>query len=113
MSDPRRTPRRAFLKAAAVGLTAPYFIRNLRSAPPSEAVRHASFGASGMAGADLHAIAEHKSVQLICVADVDSLRGGALKKDFPNLRVYQDWRELLDKEHKHLDSVNVSTPDHM
>ncbi len=28
------------------------------------------------------------------------------------MKVYQDWRELLDKE-KHLDSVNVSTPDHM
>ena len=28
------------------------------------------------------------------------------------MKVYQDWRELLDKE-KNLDSVNVSTPDHM
>ena len=28
------------------------------------------------------------------------------------MNVYQDWRELLDKE-KSLDSVNVSTPDHM
>jgi predicted dehydrogenase len=27
--------------------------------------------------------------------------------------VYQDWRELLKKEHKNIDSVNVSTPDHM
>ncbi len=28
------------------------------------------------------------------------------------MKVYQDWRELLDKE-KNLNSVNVSTPDHM
>jgi predicted dehydrogenase len=27
--------------------------------------------------------------------------------------VYQDWRVLLDKEGKSLDTVNVSTPDHM
>jgi predicted dehydrogenase len=31
---------------------------------------------------------------------------------FPRAKVYQDWRELLDKE-RHLMSCNVSTPDHM
>ena len=35
-----------------------------------------------------------------------------IKKRFPDVKVYQDWRELLDKEKK-LNSVNVSTPDHM
>ena len=35
------------------------------------------------------------------------------KSNFPNARYYQDWRELLDQEHKNIDSVNVSTPDHM
>jgi len=49
----------------------------------------------------------------MCVADVDSSRSEALKKDFPDIRVYQDWRQLLDKQQKNLDSVNVSTPDHM
>ena len=32
---------------------------------------------------------------------------------FPKAKVYQDWRELLDREGKNLDSANVSTPDHM
>ena len=32
---------------------------------------------------------------------------------FPKVRVYQDWRELLKKERDHIDSVSVSTPDHM
>jgi len=31
-----------------------------------------------------------------------------MRKRFPDVKVYQDWRELLDKE-KGLDSVNVST----
>ncbi len=106
--------RRSFLKAAtAAAIAAPYFIRNLRAAPPSETVRHASFGAGGMASADLHAIASHPQARLICVADVDAERGAALKKEFPDIHVYQDWRELLDKEAKNLDSVNVGTPDHM
>lgn len=110
----QRTTRRSFLKAAAAAaITAPCFIRNLRSAPPSETVRHASFGAGGMAHADLSAIASHAKVKLICVADVDTHPSGILKGKRPELRIYQDWRELLDKEAKNLDSVNVGTPDHM
>jgi predicted dehydrogenase len=113
-----RDSRRSFLKAAASGITAPYFIPNLRAAPPSETVRHASFGASGMAGADLGAIASHPNVRLVCVADVDENHSAALLKSRndpkdPNLKSYVDYRELLDKEGKNLDSVNVSTPDHM
>lgn len=114
MSGLNRSSRRLFLKqAVATAFAAPAFIRNLTAAPPSEVVRHASFGASGMARADLDAIASHPKLKLICVADVDLPRAEALKQKFPELRVYQDWRQLLDKEAKNLDSVNVSTPDHM
>src|SRR5205085_3582944 len=67
---------------------------------------------SGMAGADLGSITGSKAVKLVAVADVDLARTAEVKKHFPDVRVYQDWRELLDKE-KHLNSVNVSTPDHM
>ncbi|HRT57906.1 MAG TPA: hypothetical protein P5038_14865, partial [Candidatus Paceibacterota bacterium] len=31
----------------------------------------------------------------------------------PNARKYRDWRELLEKEGDKIDSVNISTPDHM
>jgi predicted dehydrogenase len=106
--------RRLFLKAAAASAIAvPYFIRSLRSAPPSETVRHASFGADGMAASDLNAIAKTPNVKLVCVADVDLDKTKSIKKLAPECNVYQDWREMLDKEHKNLDSVNVSTPDHM
>jgi predicted dehydrogenase len=106
--------RRTFLKAAAASAIAvPFYVRSLRSAPPSETVRHASFGASGMAGADLNAIAKAPNVKLVCVAEVDLDRAAAIKNQSPDCRVYQDWREMLEKEHKNLDSVNVSTPDHM
>lgn len=105
--------RRQFLKQAAVAFAAPAFLKNLTAAPPSETVRHASFGASGMAGADLGAIASHSKVKLVCVAEVDLTRATDVRNRFPGCRVYQDWREMLDKEQKNLDSVNVSTPDHM
>ena len=69
MPRSRRSTRRAFLKQAAATIAAPAFIRNLRAAPPGEVVRHASFGAAGMAGADLGAIASHPKVKLVCVAE--------------------------------------------
>lgn len=114
MSQIDRASRRTFLKqAAAAAFAAPAFIRDLRAASPNDVVRHASFGTSGMAGADLGEITKHAKVKLVCVADVDLGRAEALKKRFPDVRVYQDWREMLDREQKNLDSVNVSTPDHM
>ena len=82
------------------------------SAAPSETLYHASFGASGMAGADIGSLTGSKHVKLVAVADVDLNRTKDIKKRFPDVNVYQDWRELLDKE-KNLNSVNVSTPDHM
>ena len=47
------------------------------------------------------------------MADVDLCRIEPLQQRFPAVRVYQDWRELLEREHKNIDSVNVSIPDHM
>ena len=113
MKSTLRSSRRSFLQHLGVaGVTAPCFIRHLISAPPSGALLHASFGAGGMAGTDLTSIASLPNVKLVAVADVDLPRAEGLKKKYPDLKVYQDWRELLDKE-KDLHSVNVSTPDHM
>jgi predicted dehydrogenase len=114
MSASRRIPRRDFLKqAAAAGVVAPAIARWTLAAPPSQTVRHASFGAAGMARSDLNAITTHPNVTLACVAEVDLARAADLKEKFPDCKVYQDWREMLDQEAKNLDCVNVSTPDHM
>jgi predicted dehydrogenase len=94
-------------------LAAPFFIRNLISAPPSGRVRLASFGANGMAWSTLHGIATHASVDLVGAADVDTARGERVKTTYPKATLYQDWRRMLDKEYKNLDAVCVGTPDHM
>jgi len=107
-------PRRAFLKHLTLtGLSAPFITRGLLAVSPNSVLRHASFGAAGMAGSDLTALTDSKFVKLVAVADVDSRNFGPLQKRFPDVKVYQDWRELLDKEQNNIDSVNVSTPDHM
>jgi predicted dehydrogenase len=110
----RSFPRRSFLKTlSAAGLAAPFVTRDLLALPPSSLLGHASFGAAGMAWEDLTQLAKSKRVHLVAVADVDLSRTVELKKRFPGTTIYQDWRKLLDAEAKRLDSVNVSTPDHM
>ncbi len=100
------------IAAGAAAFAAPAAFRKHAFAAPSETVLHASFGASGMAFSDIQSLTASKNLKLVAVADVDLSKTEAVKRRFPDVRVYQDWRELLDKE-KDLNSVNVSTPDHM
>ncbi|MBC8373811.1 MAG: Gfo/Idh/MocA family oxidoreductase [Planctomycetes bacterium] len=50
---------------------------------------------------------------MVAICDVDTRRLAAAARKFPNARKYQDWRQLLAKEGDKVDSVNVTTPDHM
>jgi len=100
-----------FTRRAA--LAAPFFLKNLLSAPPSDRVRLASMGAEGMAWATLHGIATHPNVELICVAEVDKERTGRVQKTYPKAALHQDWRKMLDTNYKNLDAICVGTPDHM
>ncbi len=111
MFSSRITRRRALKRIAGAGLAVPFVFR-AHAAAPSETLYHASFGANGMALSDINSLTASKHLQLVAVAEVDLKRIGEVKKRFPNVKVYQDWRELLAKE-KNLNSVNVSTPDHM
>src|SRR3954451_1543643 len=106
--------RRLFLRnAGSAVLTAPFFVRELMSKPPSSTVRLASFGANGMAWSTLDGIASHPKAKLVCVAEVDANRLDRVKKKYPEARVYADWREMLRKEKGQIDAACVATPDHM
>jgi predicted dehydrogenase len=105
--------RRRFLQDLAVASAAVPMASRALHGQAARKVRHASFGAAGMAMADIRGFSTHPAFELVAVADPDLARTEQVKKLFPNVRVYQDWRELLDKEADNLDSVNVSTPDHM
>ena len=103
--------RRQFLRAVAAASAAPSFWIPARA--QGRTLRHASFGAAGQAQSDITAFSKHPAFELVAVADVDLCRLDRVLDRFPRARVYQDWRELLDKEASRLDSVSVSTPDHM
>ena len=113
MTAKKQITRRAALKTmAAAGFAAPMVLTGSASAGPNETLQHASFGGNGMAWSDINSLAGSAHFKLVAVAEVDLNRTNEVKKRFPDAKIYQDWRELLDKE-KHLNSVNVSTPDHM
>ncbi|HEY1859475.1 MAG TPA: Gfo/Idh/MocA family oxidoreductase [Gemmataceae bacterium] len=111
MPTSKMTRRAALKRMAAAGFAIP-FVYRAYAAAPSETLNHASFGANGQALSDILALTASKYLKLVAVADVDLSRTADVKKKFPDVKIYQDWRELLDKE-KGLNSVNVSTPDHM
>ena len=114
MQKPTNLGRRQFLANGGRALiAAPFFVRNLISAPPSGKLRLAAFGGGGMAYVTLQQTARHKNVTLACVAEVDSARLTRVKQEFPDARIYEDWREMLHRERKNIDIACVGTPDHM
>lgn len=103
-------PKISRRSAIAAGVAAPFVWKAHAHAAPSETVLHAAVGADGMAWADISSLTKSKNLKLVAVAEVDLDRTAKVKKAFPDAKIYQDWREMFDKEK--FDSVNVSTPDH-
>lgn len=106
--------RRRFLQTSAVGiLAAPWVTSGVRAASPNAKLRHAAIGVGSMGHADLMDIASHPMVEIAALCDVDARHLDAVRKQFPQAVCYKDWRELFAKEGERIDTVNVSTPDHM
>jgi predicted dehydrogenase len=107
--------RRSFLKQLSIaGVTAPLILPRLSFAsPPSGKLQHAGIGVGGQGAYDLECIAGSGKVNVYALCDIDELTLQKAAQKYPGARLYRDWREMLDKEKGHIDSVNVSTPDHM
>jgi predicted dehydrogenase len=68
-------------------------------------------GVGGMMGAsDVRNVAG-ENIYALCDVDENFLSKAAALH--PQARKYRDFREMLDKEHKNLDGITVTTPDHM
>jgi predicted dehydrogenase len=52
-----------------------------------------------------------KLANIYALCDVDSDYAGYIFKGYPKAKIYNDWREMLDKE-KSIDAVVIGTPDH-
>lgn len=114
MTHPTSSRRRFLQQSAASLLSAPFVTSGMRAASPNGKLRHACFGASGMSWSDINSMSAHPNWELVAACDVDTRNFARLKEKFgPQVRCYQDWRELLTQEAGKIDSVNVSIPDHM
>ena len=110
----RHLTRRDFLaltSAAAAGLAVscqmPGYLK------PGQKLRHAQVGVGGMGATDLGQISQHPDVLVTALCDVDANNLKKAAEAHPAARTYADWRVMLKEEKGRIDSVCVSTPDHM
>jgi predicted dehydrogenase len=115
MTMGNKVSRRAFIKqAAAAGVAAPLILPRLSlAAPPSSRLQHAAIGVGGQGASDLGQIFSSEKVDVIALCDIDAINLAKAAERYPGARLYRDWREMLEKEEKNLDSVSVAIPDHM
>jgi predicted dehydrogenase len=104
-----RISRRKFVAAAAASSFAfTYIPRRVWGA--NERFYVAGIGVGGKGEGEVVDITKAGGT-FVALCDVDARRAGKTLKNFPDAKVYQDFRVMLEKE-KGIDAVSVSTPDH-
>jgi len=108
--------RRKFIAQSAAAATAftilPRFVLGKGYTAPSDKLYVAGIGVGGKGESDIANFAKTGRAEIAYLCDVDDRRAAKTVKNFPNAKYYKDYRVMLDKEHKHIDAVSVSTPDH-
>jgi predicted dehydrogenase len=117
MQKPKST-RRSFLKQAALASTAftivPRFVLGGNGfIAPSDTLYIAGIGVGGKGESDLTGFAKNSKAKIAFLCDVDDRQSVQSRQNFPGAKYYKDFRDMLEKEHKGIDAVSVSTPDHM
>lgn len=109
--------RRAFLRDASLAagsfMIIPRHVLGRGFTAPSDRLVIAGIGAGGKGGDDLRNFFSSGKVDIGYLCDVDDRQAAGSVKKFPKAKYYKDFREMLEKEHKHIDAVSVSTPDNI
>jgi len=112
----QKVNRRDFLKttgaATAFTIVPRYVLGGPGYVAPSDTVYIAGIGVGGKGESDLTECAKSQHARISFLCDVDDRMAVNSKKNFPEAKYYKDFRKMLDKEHKHIDAVTVSTADH-
>ncbi len=82
-----------------------------RKPGPNDRLNVAVIGAGGQGGGNLNNIAK-LGENIVALCDVDERRAGGNFNKFVQAVKFNDFRVMLDKMHKQIDAVVVSTPDH-
>jgi predicted dehydrogenase len=116
----RKITRRRFISTALAAAGTVTIIprhclgRTAERPAPSETLYFAKVGCGGMGGSDFNSVIQAGGVPS-ALCDIDSQRaaGAVGHASAKSLKLYSDYRKMLDERAKDFDAVVVSTPDHM
>ncbi|MDP4211518.1 MAG: Gfo/Idh/MocA family oxidoreductase [Bacteroidota bacterium] len=115
MKIKKNNSRRDFLKssslAAAGFMIVPRSVLGRGFIAPSDKLNIAGIGAGGKGKGDLFEFSKSPNANIAYLCDVDDRQIQTSVERFPKAKRYYDFREMLEKEHKHIDAVSVSIPD--
>ena len=108
----KRISRRTFVSdvgAVAAFTIVPRHVLGRGFRAPSDTLNIACIGVGGRGKEDVKGVAA-ENIYALC--DVDDVSAAETYAKYPRAKRYKDFRELLDREAKHIDAVVVATPDH-
>ncbi|MFI5194472.1 MAG: Gfo/Idh/MocA family protein [Chitinophagales bacterium] len=115
MKVKKNNSRRHFLKSSALAaagwMIVPRHVLGRGFTAPSDKLNIAGIGAGGKGKGDLFEFSKSPLVNIAYLCDVDDRQIQTSVERFPKAKRYYDFREMLAKEHKHIDAVSVSIPD--
>ncbi len=111
------TSRRNFIRNSALASASFYIVpRHVLGRgfiAPSDKLNIAGIGCGGKAEVNLPYAWNKGAENIVALCDVDDRMSVKARTMWPRASYYRDYRTLLDKEHKNIDAVIITTPDHM
>ncbi|HSK13506.1 MAG TPA: Gfo/Idh/MocA family oxidoreductase [Phnomibacter sp.] len=113
-----KNSRRNFIRTGFTLATGLYILpRHVLGGPgyvaPSDKLQIAGIGVGGKGESDIWNFFKGGRADIAILCDVDEKRASKSRERFPKAKFYHDYREMLEKEHKNIDAVSVSGPDHV
>lgn len=116
-TSPPSLSRRSFIEkgmiASSFFIVPRHVLGGVGFTAPSDQLNLAAIGAGGKGASDIRnaSVNGRERVAALCDVDFSGSAKGSIEA-FPKAKLYNDYREMLDKE-KDIDAVTISTPDHV
>jgi len=112
MNTKRGMSRRGFLSGTAAATAITIIPRHVLGAPGQPSANNklnvAGVGTGGMGSGDVRRV---PTENIVAICDVDAGRAANAARPFPGVKIYDNFRKMLEAE-KGIDAVMVATPDH-